>query len=150
MYMANPMLEFVADFSKELFSRFYVDFGFDSFGFQAVDDTEYAPALVSFGDDNFEWVRGGGVDAADFRRVLDLVEDVDGVGVFQEDDEGVSAGEFERLFGCVAFEVVVIAFGSYEAGSGAFAEADAELDGGYRGLEGFVEVFHGFDEVGRS
>lgn len=48
--LVNLTLQFVAYFSQELFAGFNVAFGFDSLALEAVDDSDYASALLSFRD----------------------------------------------------------------------------------------------------
>ena len=62
---------------------------------EAVNHPEDAPPLEGRSHDDLKRVGCGTVDAADLRAVLDLVEDIDGIGVAQQDAEDVTGALFQ-------------------------------------------------------
>ena len=70
-------LQFVSDLTQEILAEFDVGFGFDAFGFQAVDHAEDSAPLLGLGDNDLDGIRRGAEYPAHFRDVLDGVQDVD-------------------------------------------------------------------------
>ena len=85
-------LQFVTDLPQEIFAPRDVFWPFDTFALAAVDHTENAAPLVRFGDDDFDRVRRGAKDAANFRHHLESVEYVDGKESWSEEKDKAMPG----------------------------------------------------------
>jgi hypothetical protein len=86
-------LQFVSDLAQKIFAEFDVGFGFDAFGFQAVDDAEDTAPLLGLGDNDLDGIRRGAENPAHFRDVLDGVQDVDRKAAIHKDDEAMATSE---------------------------------------------------------
>ena len=73
-----------------------------------VDDAEDAAAAGRRRDDHVDGVRGGGVEAHHLGDVPDGPEQVERVGLLQEDDEEVTGPHGERVLGGEGLESFVV------------------------------------------
>ena|SRR5208282_3178312 len=58
-----------------------------------IDDAEYAPALLTLGHDNFDWVCGRAEYRAHFRHVSDRAHHVNRVRILQHQHKRVAASK---------------------------------------------------------
>ena len=92
-YRADSSSKLVADLSQETATDLHVFGGFDSLGRAAVDHTEDGAALLGLGQDHFDRVGRGAEDVADLEAVADAAEQVDRVGLADQQDEAVESAE---------------------------------------------------------
>lgn len=114
----------------------------------AVDHPQDATPLFALGDDRLAGVGGGAEDPADLGAVLDGVEDVDGIGLFQEYDEAVAGPDGLGVLLGQADHLLIGSLVPDQAVAGGLAEGQPELDAGDRGDQDLVEVLYRLDEVG--
>jgi len=91
--------------SARILSPLNVGISFDSFGFHPIDDTENAPALFSFRDNDFHSICCSAVNGAHLRNVLDGVEYIDRESVFYEKNKAVSAWSAIAFFFAISMSV---------------------------------------------
>ena len=105
---------------------------------------------LGFRHDHFHGIGRGAKDPADFRDVLDGIENVDGVALFHEDDERVAAGKGEGVLLGQANQVRVVAGPADQRRAGRFAKGDAKLDFRHSLHNRFMKILDGLDKVGLS
>ena len=142
-----PPLAFVADHAKEGATLFGIVGGFYSLWRDAIDHAKHTPALIAFGDDYLHRIGGGAKNAANLGHILDAAEYIDGITVAHDYDKGVPGPDRAGVAGGYGLQLIVVAVHASQAGAGRLVEGDAELHLRYRGDDGFVNVFHRFDEV---
>ena len=71
----------------------YVRLSFYTFWRTAVDDAKNTSALLTFRNDNFDWIGGSAEYGTDFGHVTDRVQQIDGISMLQQQDKGVAASQ---------------------------------------------------------
>jgi len=113
----------------------------------AVNDPYHSPTRIFSGDDHSQAVGRGAEDATDFGDQLDLIKDIDRIGIAKHNDENMACtddtGRFDR--GCLKTRIGSGV--SNQARTGCLAERYAELDSRYCRNQHLVEIFDRLDEV---
>src|SRR2546422_1555300 len=139
--------QLVSDLPEELPPGLPVRLRLDPLWSLPVDHADDPAAPRVLGDEDVDRVRGRAEDRDDLRRVPDRPQDVQGVCVLQEDEEGVARPDRHRVPGCEVLKGCIVPLDPHKAGAARFAERDPELRVGDAVRDRLIQVLRGLDEV---
>ena len=118
--------ELVTDRAQEVAARGDIFLGLDAERRSAVDRAQDRPPPRRLGEHDLDRIRGRAVDSAHLGHLFDLVQDVHGIALAQEDDETVPGSDCERVPDRELDELSVVARPPDEPRPRGLAEGEAE------------------------
>src|SRR6185369_17638823 len=114
----------------------------------AVDHAEDSPPLEGGSNNYLKRVGRSAVNVANLRAVLDLVENIYGIGIAQQDTEDMACTD--RLQGGYAsfYQLIVVPLRPDQAWPARLGKGDSETSLGHRGSDDLVQILSCLDKVG--